>query len=252
MVARRELVRSKREIVLTAPQQEAAESELLPTVSHVASQEPQTTTDDQIGQKLPAPVFPFSSSHAAFRKETILARLPALSEAETIVNAYYRYFAFQYVSLSSPHPELTNSYDVAPREMFMPIFNRIYDPLNQQTSPMTKIQLQELALLFAILAMGVRYGLELPMDDPSGPEFFTLAKTCLSRGDFLTYNTITGVQTLVSRFSTASTDSTACNGPLPTVSTAASPTDNEGKWKRNLAVTRLGLCGGCLCASSRL
>ncbi len=100
----------------------------------------------------------------------------------------------------------------------MPIFRRIYEPSRQ---PLTKVHLQEFGLLFVILAMGVRYGLELPMDDPAAAEYFTLAKTCLSQGDFLTYNSIVGVQALVSRLA-ASADAVAHNGSLSTVGRLAS------------------------------
>ena len=63
-----------------------------------------------------------------------------------------------------------------------------------------RIPIQRLALLFIILAMGALHNLELLPDDSVAGDYLQLAKTCLVKGDFMTNNTIAGVQTLVRLF----------------------------------------------------
>lgn len=62
----------------------------------------------------------------------------------------------------------------------------------------TRIHIHQLALLFAIFAMGAHHCLEYPPNDPIVEEYIKLAKCCLSQGDFLVKNTIPGLQALVS------------------------------------------------------
>ncbi len=66
-----------------------------PPVSRTTSPEPGATAGSPRHQ-FPSPIFPFCGTHAPVDKDAILSRLPVASEAETIVNAYYRYFGFQY------------------------------------------------------------------------------------------------------------------------------------------------------------
>jgi hypothetical protein len=56
---------------------------------------------------------------------------------------------------------------------------------------------QELALLFIIFAMGARHALEWEQGEGPDEEYSLLARTCLTKGDFMTHHTICGVQTLV-------------------------------------------------------
>lgn len=91
-------------------------------------------------------------------------------------------------------------HDVAPRKAFLPIFERVYE---HHTSPANspsdeKIHLQQLALVYAILALGTHHNLEIPPNDATSNEFVNLAKACLASDDFLNHNTIAGVQALVS------------------------------------------------------
>ncbi len=44
--------------------------------------------------------------------------------------------------------------------------------------------------------MGALYNLELPPDNPQAQDLMQIARTCLVKGDFMTNNTIAGVQTL--------------------------------------------------------
>jgi hypothetical protein len=54
----------------------------------------------------------------------------------------------------------------------------------------------ELALVFVVLAMGALHHLELQPDDPMAEEFLAAARACLTKGNFLVYNTVPCVQTL--------------------------------------------------------
>lgn len=54
----------------------------------------------------------------------------------------------------------------------------------------------ELALLFAVLAMGTLHNLELDANDPLATEYMDLAKRSLCRANFLQHNTLSGLRTL--------------------------------------------------------
>lgn len=90
------------------------------------------------------------------------------------------------------------SFDVAPRQRFQPIFESIYEVVKGPQDTRRSVDPQQLALLYAILAMGTLHHLELPPDDPSAEEYLELVKKCLSKGDFLQYTKIESIQTLVS------------------------------------------------------
>ena len=89
-------------------------------------------------------------------------------------------------------------HDVAPRKNFEPIFNRVYGLTYSASPSEERIHLQQLALVYAILALGTHHNLEIPPNDATSNEFGNLAKACLSSDDFLNHNTIAGVQALVS------------------------------------------------------
>ena len=61
----------------------------------------------------------------------------------------------------------------------------------------SRIHIHQLALLFAVFAMGAHHCLEYPPNDPIVEEYIQLAKRCLSLGNFLEKNTIPGLQALV-------------------------------------------------------
>lgn len=60
-----------------------------------------------------------------------------------------------------------------------------------------RVDIQQLGLLFIVLALGATHNLELAQDDPISEELCSLAKCCLAKGQFMTRNTLAGVQTLV-------------------------------------------------------
>ncbi|KAK6904287.1 hypothetical protein I203_107803 [Kwoniella mangroviensis CBS 8507] len=125
--------------------------------------------------------FPFPLSNGTFAMESLLSQLPPKDDAEVLMDSYYRYFAW--------------NHDTAPRRFFQPVFDRIFQ--NISTKKYRSVHPQQLALLYAVLAMGTLQNLELPPNDPTADEYLLLAKSCLTKGDFLNNNTIAGVQTLI-------------------------------------------------------
>ncbi|WVF70366.1 hypothetical protein IAT40_005156 [Kwoniella sp. CBS 6097] len=125
--------------------------------------------------------FPFPVPAGASGVEALLSHLPSRDDAEVLMDSYYRYFAW--------------NHDTAPRRFFQPVFDKIFDSLASRSY--RNVHLQQLALLFAILAMGTLQNLELPLHDPSANEYLAYAKGCLTKGDFMNNNTIAGVQTLI-------------------------------------------------------
>jgi hypothetical protein len=92
------------------------------------------------------------------------------------------------------------------RELFIPILDHVYLHFGTIINPKrpqgkhgsTSIRAEQLALVYIILAMGSYYSLEVAPDDSSVEEYLTLSQACLSKADFLSNNTIAGIQTLVS------------------------------------------------------
>lgn len=95
---------------------------------------------------------------------------------------------------------LLPSFDVAPRREVQPLLDTLYPKtVRLQTEPNERIRLhpQEIALLFIIFAMGARHALEWEQGEGPDEEYSWLARSCLTKGDFMTHHTICGVQTLV-------------------------------------------------------
>ncbi|WRT65255.1 uncharacterized protein IL334_002198 [Kwoniella shivajii] len=125
--------------------------------------------------------FPFPLPTGPSTMESLLSHLPPKEDAEVLMDSYYRYFAW--------------NHDTAPRSFFQPVFDRIFQCVS--TKSFRSVHPQQLALLYAILAMGTLQNLELPPNDPTADEYLALAKGSLTKGDFLNNNTIAGVQTLI-------------------------------------------------------
>ena len=89
------------------------------------------------------------------------------------------------------------SHDVAPKAQFEVTFNRVYTLLNGR-HPSTRVNAQEIALVYIIIAQGTMYNIEMPAFDLSADRWLHLAELALVKGEFLSNNTIPGVQTLVS------------------------------------------------------
>ncbi|WVQ83747.1 hypothetical protein IAT38_005891 [Cryptococcus sp. DSM 104549] len=130
--------------------------------------------------------FPFNEPAGPSTIEALFARLPPRDDAEVLVDSYYRYFAW--------------NHNPAPRRTFQPIFDRVFNAANRE-HPEQSVHLQQLALVYMILAMGTVHNIELPPHDPTAEEYLALGKGCLTKGDFLNHGTIPGVQALVSGMS---------------------------------------------------
>lgn len=98
--------------------------------------------------------------------------------------------------ISHSHP-FKPSHDPAPRRTFQPIFDRVYASI-LQPRPENSVHLQQLALVYMLLAMGTVHNIELPPHDESAEEYLTLAQAALTKGNFMNHATIAGLQTLVS------------------------------------------------------
>lgn len=60
------------------------------------------------------------------------------------------------------------------------------------------VNAQEIALVFIIMAQGTMFNIEMPHCDPSAEDWLRLSERALVKGDFLSNNTVAGLQTLVS------------------------------------------------------
>ncbi|KAE8543300.1 hypothetical protein D1P53_000002 [Cryptococcus gattii VGV] len=125
--------------------------------------------------------FPFNESEISTVEE-LFERLPPRADAEVLIDSYYRYFAW--------------NHDPAPRRTFQPIFDRVYTSI-LQPRPENSVHLQQLALVYMLLAMGTVHNIELPPHDESAEEYLTLAQAAMTKGNFMNHATIAGLQTLV-------------------------------------------------------
>lgn len=87
-----------------------------------------------------------------------------------------------------------------PRRTFQPIFDRVYASL-LEPRPENSVHLQQLALVYMLLAMGTVHNIELPPHDESAEEYLALAQAAMTKGNFMNHATIAGLQTLVSLLS---------------------------------------------------
>ncbi|RAK77690.1 uncharacterized protein BO72DRAFT_477267 [Aspergillus fijiensis CBS 313.89] len=125
--------------------------------------------------------FPFNvaASHVSTRE--LLSRLPTKEEAETLVGSYYRYCAWHH--------------DVAPKASFQKTFDRIYK-FAEGVSVSPRVNPQEIALVFIVLAQGTLFNIEMPNYDPSAEDWLHLSELALVKGRFLSNNMVAGLQTL--------------------------------------------------------
>ncbi|KAL4939489.1 hypothetical protein BDV06DRAFT_198793 [Aspergillus oleicola] len=125
--------------------------------------------------------FPFNGSAARISSRDLLSHLPPREEAWTLAESYYRYCAWHH--------------DVAPKPAFQKTFDRVY-ALSKGGSLSSRINPQEIALVFIILAQGTMFNIEMPYYDSSAEEWLHLAERALVGGGFLSNNMVAGLQTL--------------------------------------------------------
>ncbi|VUC36500.1 unnamed protein product [Clonostachys rosea] len=124
--------------------------------------------------------FPLNASAAHISTRDLISCLPPREEAWSLVESYYRYCAWHH--------------DVAPRNQFERTFDRVYKISGSGTS--SPINPQEIALVFIFMAQGTMFNIEMPNFDSSAEDWLHLAERALVKGDFLSNNTLAGVQTL--------------------------------------------------------
>ena len=88
------------------------------------------------------------------------------------------------------------SHDVAPKPRFEKTFERVYS-LSEGAFLSPRINAQEIALVLIILAQGTMFNIEMPTHDSSAEEWLHLSERALVKGEFLSNNTLPGLQTLV-------------------------------------------------------
>ncbi|KAE8540859.1 hypothetical protein D1P53_002211 [Cryptococcus gattii VGV] len=165
--------------------QESTDDREIPSLSRVASPPPNQSHVSRLSHAVHrGTTFPFDNSFFPLTKESIIASMPSWSEANGLVEAYYRYFAFHF--------------EIVSRSTLQQILQQAYSYIRNRTVGQSlTVHPQELALLFIVFAMGARYSLESTLDEAPGAEYLPLAKACLAKGDFMAHNTLPGVQALV-------------------------------------------------------
>lgn len=91
-----------------------------------------------------------------------------------------------------------SSHDVAPKAWFEKIFDRVYKRAEGGSSQ-PPVNPQEIALVFIIMAQGTLFNIEMPNFDSSAEDWLHLSERALVKGEFLSNNMVTGLQTLVRR-----------------------------------------------------
>ena len=64
------------------------------------------------------------------------------------------------------------------------------------SSKQLRVELQKIALVFSVFALGISVNLELPANDPRAKQYCNLAIECLVAGQYLSCSTLTGLQAL--------------------------------------------------------
>ncbi|RSH91564.1 hypothetical protein EHS25_009863 [Saitozyma podzolica] len=129
--------------------------------------------------------FPFGSGVGIPSMDELLSRLPTEGLARTLIDSYFRYFAW--------------NYDIVAEHRLRPVCDDIFTqkalpaPLRERP---TSLFIQRLGLIYVVLAMGALHNLEMPPEDPVVEQYISLAKACLIKSNFLIHTTIAGVQTV--------------------------------------------------------
>ena len=151
--------------------------------SHALPQTPSRAQLLPLAAETPLNLVTFPFSEAQSKPGSIpllLSKVPSPEEALQLVDSYSRYFAWRFDIVSRAKIHQTLDWALS----------------SPDESTVSKLQLQELGLLFMVLAMGSLYSLELPPDDPIAEEYHWIAQQCLANGEFMTHNSITGIQAL--------------------------------------------------------
>jgi len=154
---------------------------------------------------LPRPsTFPFLDPSDNTTTRWLLEQIPDEDEVKVLVDCYFRHFSWQWVQARRLyHPDeadLTatlwfHSYNICPRPSFEPTLNATLDA--QSSSSEIRVNPQQIALIYIVLAVGTLFNLEVLPHHPSANRYFRLSQQSLCKGDFLNRNTVAGLQTVV-------------------------------------------------------
>ena len=137
---------------------------------------------------LSSAVFPgfISLSHpSAIDYEQACTGLPSSEEVAKTIDTFFRLVAW------TGSPILREDMDSIAAE----ILHYAPEPPRGQD---IRLSFHKLALVFIVLALGGLMNMEVPPNDPETKAFFAISQNCLFHGLFLSYNTLTCVQALVS------------------------------------------------------
>ncbi|KAL4749214.1 hypothetical protein BDW72DRAFT_195035 [Aspergillus terricola var. indicus] len=166
---------------LTSETQFAPDSASVTRAPFPVTQPSAPLQSSQLGFGFAPIAFPFNASAARTGIRDLLLHLPPREEALTLVESYYRYCAWHH--------------DVAPKPAFQKTFDRVYTFSNGgSVSP--RLDPQEIALVYIIMAQGTMFNIEMPYYDPSVEEWLYLSERALVEGNFLSNDMVVGLQTL--------------------------------------------------------
>ena len=112
---------------------------------------------------------------------------------------------------------LTHRYEIIARHTLNAFVEKAYIAKGMSDNVHSRLDVQQLATLFAVLALGASHNLELSPDDQIAEDYCESARNCLVKGNFMTHSTLAGVQTLVISNSSISIPSSrpVSDGSLP-------------------------------------
>jgi hypothetical protein len=102
-----------------------------------------------------------------------------------------------FLSLISRIYRLTHRYEIITRPTLNAFVEKAYIAKGMRDTNHSRLDVQQLATLFAVLALGASHNLELSPDDQIAEDYCEFARNCLVKGNFMTHSTLAGVQTLV-------------------------------------------------------
>ncbi|WWC65494.1 uncharacterized protein I303_108112 [Kwoniella dejecticola CBS 10117] len=126
--------------------------------------------------------FPFSSPRG-IRTADLLRGLPIKEEAYALVESFHQYFGW--------------SYDLVPRKLVNVVLDEAYTAKDAMAQGRrTKVDYQDLGMLFMVFAMGAIHNVDMPADDPMGDDFVACARDSLAKGNFMIDSSLSGLRAL--------------------------------------------------------
>lgn len=145
----------------------------------------------------------------------LLAGLPSKQFADRLTRSYFRRAAW------SGTPIMEGDFNVILTRLYD--LRRRADTISETRLPVISVSLQQLSLVFAVLAMGSAVDMEQLPCGPKQMELLQLAQKCLGAGRFLAINTLAGLAALVCHLP-------LCTDPQNIVCKALTYTDAFLRW----------------------